>query len=391
MYILDMPVVLPLFWLILSFANPTQAATQQASNTFEQIAKQADQARTTEHLNDAIALYSRGVRLRPAWNEGWWWLGSLLYDQDRFAEAQQAFAHFVKLNPRPGPAYAFLALCEYENRQYDRALLDFQMWAKKGSPGNDALLDVAGYHWATLLTRKGEFPQALYLLSAKAKKLGPTPAIIEALGLASLRKSALPEEYPPRDRESVWLAGMASYYAVQQDFRRASEFSQRLLAHYADKPNVHYFRGTLLRFQGKLAPAVGEFRRELEISPRHSAALTELAVCLFDGGEAAEALTPAKRATVLEPGNARAHYTLGKALSQIGSYQESAHELEIAKKLAPDSAGVRFVLATVYKRLGRSKDYDRELAAFQALQGKEEVLAPLDEKFKSPTKSDTSP
>jgi len=387
MYILSMVAVTSLL-LFLSFANPSQTASQHPQETFEQLAKQADEARTSNHLNGAIQLYSLGVHMRPAWSEGWWWLGSLLYDQDRFPEAQAAFARFVKLSTRPGPAYAFLALCEYENREYDSALQHFQAWSKNGSPGSDALLDVAGFHWALLLTRKGQFQQALYLLAAKARKLGAAPALVEALGLPSLRMANLPEDYPSDKREAIWLAGMAAYFSVQDEFRRSNEYAQRLVVRYGQAPNVHYLRGTLLRFQGDWRAAAQEFEKELQISPTHAPALVELAMLSLDASQAADALTPAKRAVVLDPNNAKAHYALGRALLETGSYQESANELEIAKRLSPDSARVRFVLSSAYRHLGRLGDSNREQAAFEALQGKEEVLAPLDEKLKSGPKPD---
>jgi tetratricopeptide (TPR) repeat protein len=363
--------------LFLSLAKTSPAAPQQPQGSFQQIARQADQARTADHLNDAIRLYSRGVQLRPGWNEGWWWLGSLLYDQDRFPEAQEAFARFVKLDPRSGPAYAFLALCEYENREYQRALEHFQTWSKKGSPGNDALLDVAGYHWALLLTRNGQFPQALYLLAAKARKLGPTPALIEAMGLASLRIADLPESYPPEKREVVWLAGDAALYSAIDKTERSDEFAKRLELRYAGTPNVYCLLGTLLGFENKLAEATEEYKKELQISPQHVPAMIELAMVYVRNFQAAQAVPLAKQAVALEPGNARARYALGKSLLDIENFQESVTELEAAKRLAPTSAVIRSALSSAYRRVGRMQEAKREAAAFLSLKDKEEVLAPL--------------
>src|SRR6267143_545915 len=91
-----MPAVLT---ILLIFLTHNQASFPAQHTTFEEIAKRADAARSADHLNEAIALYSEGVRLRPSWADGWWSLGSLLYEQDKFAEAQVAFARFVKLQP----------------------------------------------------------------------------------------------------------------------------------------------------------------------------------------------------------------------------------------------------------------------------------------------------
>jgi len=369
-------------FVLLSVPHP--AFPDTAPKSFQAIAREADAARQADHLGDALKLYSDAVRLRPSWADGWWWLGSILYEQDRFSEAQAPFKRFIALSPKPVPAYAFLALCEYETQDYAQALHHFELWSNARSPGNGALRDVAGFHWALLLTRAGRFNEALYLLTTKAKQRGATPVLTEAMGLASLRMAFLPEDYPPERREAVWLAGMAAVYNAQSEFRLSDAYAERLLSHYGQEPNVHYFRGILLRFQGSEDSAAEEFQKELQISPGHALALTEWAASRVEAGQAAEALTLAKRALEIDPQSARAHYILGRALLETGSFQESARELEIAKRLAPESSRIRFALSTVYKRLGRKQDSERERAAFLALKDKDNVLAPLDDKLRKP-------
>lgn len=375
--------VIPLL-VFFSLANPSQAATHDAGTSFQQIAKQADAARSANRPNDAIDSYAQGVRLRPSWSEGWWWLGSLLYDQERFAEAQPAFKRFIETGQKTAPGYAFLGLCEYETRDYDHALAHFQVWAKKGSPGNDALLDVAGFHWALLLTREGRFNEALYLLAAKAEKLRSSPPLVEAMGLASLRMKNLPEDYPPEKREVVWLAGQAAYYSAINANRQAVEYANRLLLHHSFEPNVHFFRGTLFAFQKEPEVAQREFQEELRISPESVPSMIELAIAYNDDSQAEEALPLAERAISLEPRNPRAHYALGAALLATGHAKESATQLEMAKLLAPDSAFIRFSLAKAYRALGRSAEANRESAAFLALKDKQEVLGTPREKPAAP-------
>jgi tetratricopeptide (TPR) repeat protein len=376
-----MPAVLPILLILLTL---NQASSPAHQTTFEEIAKRADAARSADHLNEAIALYSEGVRLRPAWPDGWWSLGSLLYEQDQFAEAQVAFAKFVKLQPDAGPAYAFLALCEYETRNDDRSLQHFQAWAKHGSPGTDALLDVAGYHWALLLTRRGQFTQALYLLAAKAKKLGATPLLTEAMGLASLRMVNLPEDYPSAKRELVWLAGKAAIYSSRDDSRRSEEYAARLTLRYGSEPNVNYLIGTLLGFQGKFPEAAEQYKKELRISSQHLPAMIELALVQIQLSRPAEAVPWAEQAVTLDPKNARAHFALGKALLASDHVPESAHELEVAKQLAPDSAPVRSALASAYRKSGRMQEAKHESEVFLSLNGKGESLAPPLEKTPEP-------
>ena len=176
----------------------------------------------------------------------------------------------------------------------------------------------------------------------------------------------------------------AAFYSTQNEFLLSDASAERLLVHYGDEPNVHYFVGTLLRFEGREDSAADEFQKELQISPQHAPALMEWAVSRIEAGRPAEALTLAKRAVEIDPQSARAHYALGRAMLETGSYKESAHELEIAKRLAPESSRIRFALSNAYKRLGRLQDSDREQAAFLALKDKDNVLAPLSDKLKTP-------
>jgi tetratricopeptide (TPR) repeat protein len=277
--------------------------------------------------------------------------------------------------PKPGPAYAFLALSEYETHNYALSLLHFQKWELHGSPGTDALLDVAGFHWALLLTREGRFVHALYLLGAKAQKRGYSPALAEAMGLASLRMASLPEEYAPERREMVWLAGQAAFYASwQHQFDRADDCARKLLLHYGEEPNVHYFWGTLFDVRKMRDAAKQQYQEELRISPRHAPAMVDLARACLTDHQFDEAMSWAKRAVEITPGDPLAHYALGGALLATGHAEESVRELEIAVRKAPDSAPIRFELATAYRKLGRKKDADREFAVFASLKKKPEVL-----------------
>lgn len=370
---------------------PTQIARASSSPTaFETIARQADEARTGDRLPQAIHLYREGVKLRPSWSTGWWWLGSIYYDQDRFSEAQQAFTRFISTGKAVAPAYGFLGLCEYETRDYNHAAEHFRRWVQKGSPGTNELIDVASFHFALLLTREGRFFEALYLLGKKVEKHGPDPTLAEAMGLAWMRMKNVPEDYPQEKREMVWLAGMASVYLSAQQLDRVHEFQDRLAAQYGNEPNVHYFRGYVYEFEKRYDEAAAEYRQELKISPDHAPAMVQLALMDVEESRLDEGSTLAKQAIVLEPNNALAHYAMGRVLLAQEQWQKSAAELELARKLAPESANVRFHLAVAYKNLGRVGDAQRENAAFEALKDKKEVLASPQEKLKATPQNRTN-
>jgi tetratricopeptide (TPR) repeat protein len=216
------------------------------------------------------------------------------------------------------------------------------------------------------------------MLSTEAAKLGSTPALTEAMGLASLRIAKLPEEYPPPQREMVWLTGEAAAHAALSppDFAQADEYAKRLLVHHADQPNVHYFVGTLFTFENKSEEAARDFREELRVSPQHIPAMLALVAIDLDNNRLPEAESFAEQTTALEPANAEAHHALGRVLLASGKLDQSIHELETAKTLAPHSAPIRSHLAIAYGRTGRTREAQAEASAFSSLSKTEGVLVP---------------
>jgi len=367
--------------LLISVCLAAPAASAPAR--FEEIAHQADVARAQNRVPDAIRLYREGTRLRPSWTDGWWYLGSLLYDLDRFPEAATAFDRLIASAERRGPAHAFLGLSEYETGKYDEALAQFRAWAQAGWQGTAQLRDVAVFHFALLLTRDGKFVEALYLMAPLASRLVDSPELWEAMGLASLRMRNLPVNYPPEQRERVWLAGKAAVYAAQTpaQFERADEFAAKLELRYRAQPEVQYFRGTLYEFEGKKEEAERAYRKELKISPTHVPSLIALAAIDLEKADVAEAGELARQAAGADPNNAEAHHLLGRVFLANGDLRASARELEAAKRLAPDNAVVRSHLAMVYTKLGRTQEAKAESAAFLELKNKEGIMASPNEKL----------
>jgi tetratricopeptide (TPR) repeat protein len=365
-----------MIWALLALLllGSGEVSATGAPGSFIQIARQAEQARSSDHLVEALRLYREALRLRPAWSEGWWALGSIYYDQDRFPEAQAAFSRYVATGKDVAPAYAFLGLCEYETRDYVHASEHLREWERKGSPGNAQLNDVATFRRAHLLTREGRFFEALYLLDKKAAKHGPDPVLVEAMGLAWMRMMNVPEDYPPERREMVWLAGSAAAWMSSSKLDRSHEFLDQLAAHYGQEPNVHFLRGFVYEFEKKNTEASSEYRKELKVSPAFTAPMIRLALLDVEDARLEEAQELARKVVALEPESSQGHYALGRALLAGGQWAESARELEKAKELAPDAAKVHFHLAQAYRRLGRKADADHEGAIFEALKNREEDL-----------------
>jgi tetratricopeptide (TPR) repeat protein len=350
-------------------------APQPPQKGFDDVARQADSARDADKLNEAIGLYREGVRQRPSWQDGWWSLGRILYEQDRFPESQAALLRFVAITPKPGPAWAYLGLCEYETKDFAHSMESFQRWANEGFPGSEDLIVVARFHWALLLTQKGDFGNALHLLEGVAVKRGESMVLIEAMGLATLHIPNLPEDYPAERREQVWLAGKVMFYATTREYAQAQTYSTQLLAEYGKQPEVHFLVGSLLNFQIKPAEAAVEFQKELDINPRHIPAMLKLAEIDLESGKLSEAETLARNSVTIETRNPETHLILGRVLLVTGKVKEAALEFEAAERLAPNSSVIHFNLATAYQRLGEKAQAEREIAMYKSITEKEKARA----------------
>jgi tetratricopeptide (TPR) repeat protein len=157
--------------------------------------------------------------MRPQWEEGWWYLGMLLYDQNRYSQAIPAFQKLVELVPNAGPAWDFLGLCEFEAKNYEKALHH----VKKGlSFANvDETAQVAKYHLSLLLIRGGEFNDATTLLASTFGQKEVPPQIKIALGLAMLRVPLLPSQIDPSRDALLHFAGEVAAAIARNDSAKA--------------------------------------------------------------------------------------------------------------------------------------------------------------------------
>ena len=78
----------------------SQAPEQNAGDGFDDLAKSAAAARDANNVEVAVQNYQRAVAIRPDWQEGWWYLGTLQYDDNHYPEAIAALQKLVLLAPR---------------------------------------------------------------------------------------------------------------------------------------------------------------------------------------------------------------------------------------------------------------------------------------------------
>ncbi len=349
---------------------PPRAAPQRprsAQGDFDSFSKRAAAARDANRIHEAVGLYQKALKLNPRWEEGWWYLGTLLYDSDQYAEGVMAFRNLVGLKAKMGPAWALLGLCEFETRDYKNSLIHLERGRSLGLAGNDELVNVTRYHEALLLNARGEFESSTQLLFSLVARGVVSENVKVALGLATLRVPILPSQVDPSKDALIHAVGEVATLVGLNNFDQAVEGFERALNEYPDTPFLHYAYGTALVALSRYDEAGKEFREEMKITPESAMPYMQLAFLQLRTRRFQEAFPVAQTAVRLAPNSFPAHYLVGRTLLELGKIEDSIKELETARRLGPFSPEVRYNLARAYAKAQRNEEAARERKEFARL------------------------
>ena len=369
------------FCMLMLLANvpgavwPLQQASDRAgrgktsklqSSKFEELARAATIAREHEQSDQAIQLYRQTLQLRPEWQEGRWYLSTLLYQKELYADCRDHLRRFVAIDPQTGPAWAVLGMSEYQLRDYSRALDHLQRAANLGLGDRKDLARSMFYFTALLLTREERYDDAMNLLISMVKSTSETEFLVEPLGIAALRLPLLPQEIPADRRELVEMAGKATLAVEAQQQQEAVTLFDTIAAKYPNENGVHFLYGAYLM---DLRPDDGvlEMKRELEVSPSGIPARLRLAEQYIKDENSGEALRLAREAIELDPENSAARMILGESLIAAGEVQQGIAELEKARQQTPERVRTHWDLLRAYTAAGRLEDARREKGEIEKL------------------------
>ena len=333
---------------------------------FDRLVKEGDEARQQQRWDDAIAVYAKAVKIRPKYTEGYWYQGTSYYSLDKFTECRDKFRDVLRLAPKNGAAFAFLGLCEFGLKDYDRSLQHLLQSRIYGVGDSGDLGGVARYHAAILMNRLSQYEQALETLGEFANEGNDNTRVIEAMGIATLRMPMLPIELPPDRREMVLIAGRASYQMATRNTAAAGKAFEALVVRYPETANVHYANGVYLLLE-QPDKAIEEFKKEIELQPGHAPSVMQIAFEYLKRGDGQAALPWARQAVSLAPKDFAAQKSLGQALLDTGDVDGAIAALQAGIALAPESPGLHFTLARAYQKAGRIEDANKERDEFTRL------------------------
>jgi tetratricopeptide (TPR) repeat protein len=354
-------------------ASAQDAPQSDAPQSFDDLSARAQQAYEANRPDEAAQLYADAVKMRPDWTQGWWALGMISYQQDRYPECRDALTHMVAQDASAAPGWALLGLCEFSTKQYD---LSFQH-LKKGHmlvpvrEGGGPLLDMADYHLALLLTRQGAFEVAQEVLVRVALKVRDHPEMYVGAGLASLRIALLPSELPAKQKDVVTMAGKTFWDLVSQPPPEAEADFKALVTKYPKTPNVHYYYGTYLASHHP-EKCAQEFLQELRVTPDSVPARVQLVLRYIVDGKLVPALRYAREAVALSPESVGAQLALAETLRAQGNDERALAAFLEARRLDPVSPKIRLYLVNEYRALGRIDDIRKEQSEYERLKAEQQ-------------------
>jgi tetratricopeptide (TPR) repeat protein len=337
-------------WSTVAVSGQSSSASQGNAGTadFEAAAKSARAAREAGHAGEAIQNYGRAVEINPRWEEGWWYLGTLLYDADRYSEAIPPLQKLLELVPNAAPAWNFLGLCEFEIKDYKNSLAHLEKGLALGDADDPETARVSKYHLALLLIRSGEFDQAATLLASTLGEREVAAQIKIVLALAMLHVPLLPKEIDPSQDALIYAAGEAATAIAQNNSAKALTIFPSLLKDYPDTPYLHYAYGKALAAAGRDEEALKQQREEARVSPRSALPWIEISQLELRLRHPQQALHAAEEAVRRSPNSPGSHRALGNLLQILGRKEKAAEELALAEKLSPEKLQPEERIALLY-------------------------------------------
>jgi len=159
---------------------------------------------------------------------------------------------------------------------------------------------------------------------------------------------------------------IAEAFQAQGKWDDAAAQFRKILEQNPNQPGIHYQLGRILLAK-PLDPTVTEeatkeFEAELKINPTSPAAEFMLGDLAWRNQKADEAIEHFSRATQFDAGLAEAYLGLGMALNAAGKYAEAITPLKKYTEMDPSDPAGYYQLATAYARTGNKPEADRLLA-----------------------------
>jgi len=363
--------------VFMSYAAWTRLMSAQPAVSGEDLLRHAIQLHQSGDIEGAIREYRAYLKQSPKNVMARSNLGAALSRGGRYGEAITEYKQALASEPGNVPVRLNLALAYYKTADLGNAADQLTAVIKQQPANRQAIFLLADCD-----LRMGENKKVIELLSPLEKDAPNDKALIYLLGTALIR-----DEQPARgqllvDRilrdgdsaEARLLLGTTKMNAREfaealVDLKRAAELNPEL-------PDVFSYLGLALLSTGDTPAAAEAFQKELASNPNDFLSNLQLGVLQKQEQQYDEARARFERALRVRPGDPGVRYQLATLDLQAGDLAKACSQLEKLVKETPNFVEAHVSLATIYYRLKRKEDGDRERALVLKLNEQKQAAEP---------------
>ena len=358
----------------------TGVPAQDSSAAVEREFERATQLHQTGDLQGAVRAYLAILGAHPARVDVRSNLGAAYSALGRYEDAIEQYKRALIIDGTNHAIRFNLALAYYKAAWFSEAATELEKFiaAVPNSPQTaNAQLVLADCH-----VRLGEYKKVIQSLSPLADVDSNNRTLAYLLGSALIGDGQLDKGQAIIDRlfrhedsaEAHLL--MASILLLADDAQSALKEAQRALELNPKLPTVQAWYGRVLMRLGDTERAKVAFKSELASNANDFDSNLYLGVLLRQDRLTEEARSYLQRAIQLRPREQYARYHLAAVYAAAGKPGDALPLLEGVLKEHGDFVEARVLLASVYYRLNRKEDGDREKALIQKSNAEQQAKPP---------------
>jgi tetratricopeptide (TPR) repeat protein len=361
------PLLFLLFLCLAAFAQPAVDA----------ILRHAIELHQSGDIDGAIREYRSYLKQKPDNIIALSNLGAALSRSGHYEEATVEYRRALKIDPGNLPVQLNLALAYYKASRISDAATELEKVVKRQPDNRQAIFLLADCD-----LRLGENRKVIALLDPLERQSPGDQALNYLLGTALIRDNQAARGQVLVDRilhdgdsaEARLLMGAAKmnaqdYSGALVDLQKAVELNPKL-------PDLYSYYGLALMSTGDTPGAAVAFRKELESNPNDFVSNLQLGALLKQEQDFVTARQCFDRALMARPTDPGVRYQIATLDLMSGKVEEARGALERLVKESPQFVEAHVSLATVYYRLKRKEDGDRERAIVLQLNNAKQASEP---------------
>ena len=374
-------VMLPLLAFTLFPVLAVQARTQDRSIDVDRAFAAATRLHEAGDIEGAIREYQAILKAHPERVDVRSNLGAAYSGRGRYEDAIEQYKLALSRDNRNQTIRRNLALAYYKAALFTEAAAELTRFVAATPEGlsqrNDAVLLLAD-----CLVRLGEYKKVIELLSPLEGTDPNNRTIAYILGSALVgdgqvqRGQLLIDRVFRGDDSAEGRLLIGSILLLADDGQTAIKELEKALELNPKLPGLRAWYGRALMRMGDSEKARIAFKGELSDNPNDFDANLFMGVLLKQDKALDEAFGYLSRAIRLRPRDSYSRYHLGSVYVAMGKPGEARVLLEDVAREYPDFVEARVLLASVYYRLNRKADGDRERDAVEKLNVEQQSKQP---------------